>query len=184
MAVTLYDTPTLEIQSGKRKKHVMASAKIVDILMREVGRCANVVICLEKASANPMSIPGKPGEKERVQGTVSMFSYGEGFGIWQGILAGLQLPYTLVHPRTWKTQIMRDMGKEKGASIVRACQLYPMAADRLTRKKDHGRSDALLLAHYGRMYVQPTAMEMYEKPKQPDGLGLSLLGNHGIFEAF
>jgi len=41
------------------------------------------------------------------------------------------------------------MGKEKDASRVKAMQLYPQTAKDLTRKRDHGRADALLLAVYG-----------------------------------
>ena len=145
LAPTFIDTPTLttKAKGAKAKSHrTMDVAEIVNIL-RGIGGSSEVVIALEKVSAAPI--------EGRVQGTTSMFNFGMGFGMWIGILAGLQLPYTLVHPRTWKTQIMRDQGKEKGASIMRAKQLYPQAAPCLNLKKHHGRADALLLAHYAKM---------------------------------
>ena len=77
-----------------------------------------------------------------------MINYGVGYGIWIGILAALNIPYTEVHPVTWKSKIMAGMGKEKDASIARAKQLYPTAD--LSLKKHHGRADALLIAHFGR----------------------------------
>jgi hypothetical protein len=72
-----------------------------------------------------------------------------GFGIWLGVIAGLLLPVEMVHPRTWKATLMRDMGKEKDASRVKAMQMYPLAAKNLSLKKHHGRADALLIATYG-----------------------------------
>ncbi len=82
------------------------------------------------------------------QGVASSGRYMDGYGVIKGICIGLAIPYTLVHPRTWKKLIMFDMGKEKGESIVRAKQLFPMVD--LPLKKDHGRADALLIAEYGR----------------------------------
>jgi crossover junction endodeoxyribonuclease RuvC len=145
-SVIFVDTPTLTLKAkgAKAKSHrMMDAAECVNILMRELGRNANVVIALEKVSAAPI--------EGRRQGTSSMFSFGMGFGIWIGILAGLQLPYTLVHPATWKASLMRDQAKEKSASILRAKQLYPQAAPCLNLVKHHGRADALLLAHYARL---------------------------------
>jgi len=42
------------------------------------------------------------------------------------------------------------MGKEKDASRLKAIQLFPLSASNLSRKKDHGRADALLIAAYYR----------------------------------
>ena len=139
--VQFFDTPTLTIQGAKKKTRVMDGAECVNILMREVGRCAEIMVVLEKESA----MPG--------QGVSSMFNFGTGYGMWQGILYGLQLPFTLVHAATWKRRIMEGMGKEKSAAIFRAKQLYPKAASSLTRVKDDGRAEALLLAHYGRVFL-------------------------------
>lgn len=82
------------------------------------------------------------------QGVVSMFRFGCSWGLIRGLCVGLGLPYTLVTPQRWKGAMMDGMSKDKGASILRAKQLFPCA--RLDRKKDHGKADALLLAAYGR----------------------------------
>jgi crossover junction endodeoxyribonuclease RuvC len=39
---------------------------------------------------------------------------------------------------------------DKDAARMRACQLFPSAANMLERKKDDGRAEALLIAEYGR----------------------------------
>lgn len=97
-------------------------------------------VYIEKAQAMPK------------QGCVSMFRYGEGFGIIKGILAGLGIPYTLVTPQEWKKEMMSGMSKEKGASILRVNQLFP-EIDIGNRKKDHGKADAILIAEYGRIKI-------------------------------
>ena len=83
------------------------------------------------------------------QGVTSMFNYGKGFGLWLGLLIGIGFPYTLVSPRRWKASMLSDMPKDKGASILRAKQLFPASARELTRVKDHNRAEALLIAAYG-----------------------------------
>jgi crossover junction endodeoxyribonuclease RuvC len=128
----------------------MDCAEIVNILMREVSGGAEITVAIERVA----SMPG--------QGVASMFNFGMGFGMWQGILCALQIPYTLVHPVTWKKAIMRDMGKEKEASIIRAKQLYPHASSQLARKKDDGRADALLLAHYAKLYLSQQPVSLAE----------------------
>ena len=74
-----------------------------------------------------------------------MWTTGYGFGIWIGLLAALQLPYSWVRPQVWKQAM--GLGKAKEPSRLRAMQLFPRAD--LRRRKDHGRAEALLLAWYG-----------------------------------
>ncbi len=92
-------------------------------------------VWIEKAQA----MPG--------QGIVSTGRYLEQYGRMRGICVGLRIPYQLVHPKTWKGKMLRDMPKEKGASIVKVKQLYPDLE--LPFKKDHGKCDAVLICLYG-----------------------------------
>ena len=96
-------------------------------------------IFLEKAQ----SMPG--------QGISSTGRYLMSYGDIRGICVGLSKPYTEVRPHTWKSVMMRDMPKEKDASIIRVQQLFPDLLFR--RKKDHHKADALLLAMYGVNYL-------------------------------
>jgi len=155
-AISFFDTPVLEIKTKQRTHRVIDIAEIANILMRELGRNAEAHVYIEKVSAAPIGMKGRGNQMCPVchrtpqPGATSTFNFGMGFGMWQGVLAGLQLPVTLVHPRTWKSAVMKDMGQEKGASIIRAKQLYPMASPSLNLVKHHGRADALLIAHWGR----------------------------------
>jgi hypothetical protein len=169
--VRFFDTPTLTLKGAKKTFRVIDTAEIVNILMREVGRNANVQAVLEKVSAAPIGMKGRGVQPCAVchrtpqPGSASTFNFGVGFGIWQGVLAALQIPYSLVHPATWKAQIMRDRAKDKGASIIRAKELYPQAAASLNLKKHHGRADALLLAHYGKQFLSQGDRD-FDKPKE------------------
>ena len=81
------------------------------------------------------------------QGTVSIASFMKGAGIIEGVLAGLQIPTTLVIPQRW--QKFMGVAKGKDAARARAAQLLPKYAGVFSRKKDDGRADAALIALYG-----------------------------------
>ncbi len=82
-------------------------------------------------------------------GRASMWKFAEHYGVLLGAIICHALPFTPVAPSAWKKRFGLD-GKDKGASRDLARQLYPAAGAWLTRVKDHGRAEALLLAHYGR----------------------------------
>lgn len=153
--VEFYDTPTLQVASGKKMKTVMDAYAVVTLLQ---GISANreVMVTIEKVNAMPGM--GKGGERQSM-GATSAFNFGMGFGMWLGILAALRLPVQQVHPATWKRNVMADCSKEKDASRQKAMQLYPEAASGLTRKKDHGRADALLIAEWSRRTYAPGTVE-------------------------
>jgi len=123
---SLFDMPVITV--GKKKE--LDGALLAGIFRDTVAHAY-----IEKAQ----SMPG--------QGIASTGRYMESYGRIRGICEGLGIPYTLVHPRTWKKVMMPDMPKEKGASIQRVKQLYPDID--LPRKKDHNKCDALLLSLYG-----------------------------------
>jgi hypothetical protein len=87
----------------------------------------------------------RPGE-----GAVGAFSFGQSAGIIGGVLATLRLPHELVQPATWKRKAGIPAGAAKGVSITTCKRLLPDAADYLTRIKDHGRAESLLLAMQAR----------------------------------
>lgn len=47
-------------------------------------------------------------------------------------------------------KLLADMRQDKGASRVRAQQLFPNAAAQFAMVKDDGKAEAVLLAEYGR----------------------------------
>lgn len=133
--LVVHDTPTLEVGKGRRGYDVGAMADILEDLV-SYGDSAQRVCALELVHSMPK------------EGVRSAFSFGCGFGIWQGLLVGLRIPYELVTPQAWKKLLLNGQPKEKGASILKAKQLFPNAP--LTLKKHHNRADAILLAEFCR----------------------------------
>jgi crossover junction endodeoxyribonuclease RuvC len=88
------------------------------------------------------SVSARPG-----QGVVSMFRFGYAAGSLYGLVIGLALPVTLVRPQTWQKH--HGIGPSPDAARQRAVQLYPAVAERLLKKRDSNRADAILVAAYG-----------------------------------
>jgi crossover junction endodeoxyribonuclease RuvC len=124
------------IAHGKRKAvDVVKLARILEPY-RLLG---NAVAYLEKVHA----FPG--------QGVSSMFSLGMSFWGVAGVLAACDIPFHLIAPADWKARLNLDRDKER--SLVLARKLFP-GVD-LSRKKHHGRAEALLIAHYGKRWPGP-----------------------------
>lgn len=83
-------------------------------------------------------------------GAAGMFSFGTGYGLWRGVLAGLGVPFDIVEPSRWKKEVMNGMGKQKEAAMFRVLQLFPALAPDIKLKKHDGRAEALLIAEYRR----------------------------------
>lgn len=141
MVTEVFDTPTLEVIRNGRRRRDYQIAPLISSLVLRVG---NLISETGEVCAYLESVNAFPG-----QGVTSMFSLGRGLGLWEGVLAALGIPYTKVLPQVWKREMLGGKSRQgKGASLLRAQQLFPSAD--LSRKRDHGRAEALLLAHYGR----------------------------------
>ena len=134
--VKVISVPTLKITKTKK---TLDENKIRDYLYKYKMKIKHVFI--EKAQAMPK------------QGGVSMFNYGTGWGILRGVCCGLFLPYTLVHPKTWKKVMCKDMPASKEVSIIIAKRLWPKINLRPTSHcttDSDGMADALCIAEYGK----------------------------------
>lgn len=87
----------------------------------------------------------------------SVFKFGTNFGTWIGRLEALHIPYGFVAPGVWQKSMFKTAPKRtkkgkndtKTMSLEVARRLFPTIANsHLLRKKDHGRSDAILIAEY------------------------------------
>ena len=81
-------------------------------------------------------------------GATSAFNFGRTFGALEQALASAKIPVTLVPPEVWKRRAGL-VGAEKDASRTLALRCWPTFAEKLARKKDVGRAEALLIARYG-----------------------------------
>lgn len=101
------------------------------------------------------NIEGEMVEEKAPQGVVGMLNYGIEYGKYLGMLMALQIPYAEIHPMTWKKEFNLiipnvPLAIKKQRSIEVAKSIFPMEVDKLKRKKDHGRAEALLIAEYAR----------------------------------
>lgn len=76
------------------------------------------------------------------QGVASSFSFGQSFGVAQGVLQALSIPLTRVTPQKWKKHFSL-IGSEKDAARGKVIDLFPLAP--VTLKKHTGRADAILI---------------------------------------
>ena len=84
------------------------------------------------------------------QGVSSMFAFGRNLGAWEGVFAGLRIPYVMPTPQQWQRGLVMpsDGADPKDRALTVARRLFPDADLRL--KKHDGRADALLLAWWAR----------------------------------
>jgi crossover junction endodeoxyribonuclease RuvC len=82
------------------------------------------------------------------QGTASIFRYARACGALEAAIALCALPVEIIEPSVWK-RFFKLPGKDKERARQLALEKFPAAHAALARKRDHGRSEAALLALYG-----------------------------------
>lgn len=135
--LTYYDDYTVKVKKGKSRKIVYDLSKIEGI----VSNLPPCVAFLEKAQAFPN------------QGSVSNFSTGFGFALWQMALTIKKIPFQIISPKEWQKEfgIVGSKGDTKNQAYIIAKRLYPYAVLKTERNRIlDGRCDALLMAEYGR----------------------------------
>ena len=83
------------------------------------------------------------------QGVSSVWKFAQAYGSVLACLACAGIPIHLVTPTVWKKHYNLP-GKDKEKARALAIRLFP-TVEGLSRKKDHNRAEAVLLAEYGRM---------------------------------
>lgn len=131
--VVTYDTPTV-LDDGKRKYDL---SRMVDILEPFRGNYLNTTVILEHVHSMPK------------QGVASSFLFGEGKGIWRGILAAMYLTPVLVSPQRWKKKL--ELTSDKKQARMKAMELWPFSKEQFALAKHDGRAEALLMAYYGQL---------------------------------
>ena len=124
--VLVSDTPVLEI-NGKRFVDMNALADWV-AQFDDIG-----MAYVEHVHAMPKN------------GVVSMFNFGMAFGAGCMAVAAAGHPWRLVKPNIWKKALSLPQGKD--AARLVATQLMPWAQAQWSRKMDHNRAEAALLAY-------------------------------------
>ena len=129
------EMPTMA--EGKKNKRQINGSQIYNEINRVITKIQNqeVRVVIEQVSA----MPG--------QGVTSMFNFGQSFGILKGICSAMKLPMYFVRPTKWK-KYFNLIKTSKDASRSRAIEIFPKASEKLKRKKDSNKADAILIASY------------------------------------
>ena len=131
----ILDMPTMA--DGKKNKKQINGPQFYNEIYSRLKNYSkkDVIVVVEQVSA----MPG--------QGVTSMFNFGQSFGLIKGIIAALKLPIFFVRPSKWKKHF-ELLKSSKDASRTKTIEMYPALADKLSRKKDVNKSDAILIARY------------------------------------
>ena len=135
VAAVADSAPIVTVKVGKREKrepNAAGMARLLSGISEGAGKYGCRAV-LEKVGPHPK------------EGVSAVASLARGYGMWEGILAALGIPYQLVTPQAWKKS-MGLIGKAKDDSRIMAQRMFPDVE--LPLKKDHGRAEALLLAEY------------------------------------
>ncbi|WJX38006.1 hypothetical protein P8452_25709 [Trifolium repens] len=134
----VFDSPHVQLLVGKRTRKRLDANSIVQ-LVRSFDAPAGTTAYIEQSIPFPKD--GKQG----------WWSGGFGYGLWIGILVSSGFTVVPVPSFTWKAKFELSGSKNsKDDSRKLASTLFPSLSSLLTRKKDHGRAEALLIAAYGK----------------------------------
>lgn len=129
--VETFDMPTFDIK-GKRKLDIA----LLDSIIR------GIAAVREPRLAVVEDVHSMPA-----QGVASSFTFGYVTGVVHALLAAHKIPVHLVSPGAWKR--VMGLSADKDASRQLASRIFPASVAHWARKKDDGRAEAVLLAHYG-----------------------------------
>lgn len=125
------DMPTCSAGIASRPKSRQVDAYALAAILRIHSLDCDAV-AVERVSA-------RPG-----QGVSGVFSFGHSAGVVAGVCGALGLSVVYVAPQQWKRGFGL-IGADKSASVAKAVDLF-RCPELLSRKKDHGRADAMLIA--------------------------------------
>jgi crossover junction endodeoxyribonuclease RuvC len=113
-------------------EYIDTEAVFSDMVMARDGQDCCVVV--ERVG----SMPG--------QGVASTFKFGMAFGAAVAVATRFRVDVELIRPQVWKKKM--GLSSDKTQSLYMARELWPNAP--LSRVKDNGRAEALLIAEYYR----------------------------------
>ncbi|KAJ3698119.1 hypothetical protein LUZ61_001824 [Rhynchospora tenuis] len=134
----VFDAPYVNVMVGKRLRKRLDPRSIVKLLQSfdaPIGTKAYI------EQSRPFPQDGKQG----------WWSGGFTYGMWLGVLVASGFSVKPVSSVSWKNFFeLSRASSTKDDSRKSASDMFPSLASMLTRKKDHGRAEALLIAAYGR----------------------------------
>ena len=149
------------IDPGKKGAIAVINSKRDVLLLEDYpGNIASCVKILDKINNMGFKFDRIYAAIEKVhakskQGVTSMFSFGENFGAWQGIISMAKYPLDLPSPQQWAKGVVSKKNNSKSPSVDAATRMFPTVCLYGPRggAKD-GRAEALLIADWlRRQYI-------------------------------
>jgi len=140
----LFDMPIFPVKKGKSTKYDYDVVELYKMISKVSSSDSKVFV--EKTQGLPSGY-----------GVQASWWLGKCEGLLEGVLVTLKLSYEFVKPQVWQKHfgITRTKGDKKAQSFRIASQLFPSAELKTSRgRKLDGRSDALLIAEWGRRRLQ------------------------------
>ena len=131
--ISIFEMPVMS--EGKKNKRQLNSAQLVKLLKDNISENEEVSVIVEQVNA----MPG--------QGVTSMFNFGQTFGVLKGICSAMQLSMYFVRPAKWK-KYYGLIKTEKDASRTKVIEIFPYISNKLSKKKDSNKADAILIANF------------------------------------
>jgi hypothetical protein len=148
--VVLEDMPTLDLPGGGLVKRRVDGRALANIVRSHCPVGETVAVFCE-------AVGTMGGKNNAVQTQGSLL---RSLGAIEAVFDMLRWPCMPVSPQGWqafyKLRGKKAEKREKDelpAAMRVARGLYPQAADRISRVKDHNRAEALLVAHFGMRYL-------------------------------
>lgn len=130
--VEVIDMPTLVVQKGKKKSHLVDGATLSARLAPYAG--STTLAAIEHEGS-------RPGNSAS-----SMFAFGSADGHVRAVLACLGIRCREITPAAWKKVHGLATGADKDMSRAKAIQHFPSKAALFARKSDDGRAEATMIA--------------------------------------
>ena len=129
------EMPTMT--EGKKNKRQVNGSQIYNEIFKRINKEENqeIRVVIKQVSA----MPG--------QGVTSMFNFGQSFGVLKGICSAMQLSMYFVRPAKWK-KYYGLIKTEKDASRTKVIEIFPYISNKLSKKKDSNKADAILIANF------------------------------------
>ena len=131
----IIDIPSMA--DGKKNKRQINSQQVFNEISERIFNIPKkeIIVVIEQVSA----MPG--------QGVTSMFNFGQSFGVLKGICSAMQLSMYFVRPAKWK-KYYGLIKTEKDASRTKVIEIFPYISNKLSKKKDSNKADAILIANF------------------------------------
>ena len=154
------DMPVRDAGKKGRKAQEIDGAELARLLRPHLPDIAEAWI--EEVHAMP-HFSRLPSSKAKGHGVQTAFGLGDSRGVIRGVCEALGIPVQRIYPVTWKKRYGLT-GEAKDASRAAAIRLYP-GCEVLSRRKDHGRAEAILIARYGAEQARHAASFLEQAPK-------------------